>query len=159
MARRGLVVWLSCLVTGCPSDPAPRDECQDEPDFLLSIQSESGPLPGDLRLHVEYGGGNETYTLAPGSKPEVVFCERVTSTAGEGGATAAPGRGSAGEAGASDPSGHPGLLACRLWTEGPASVELSATGYVTIERDLRIDAEQCTTNVELDLISKPGSGP
>lgn len=158
MARRGLVVWISCLLAACTNEPTQRDECQDEPDFLLSIETESGVLPDDLRLLVEYGGGDETYTLAPGTKPEVVFCERVTKATGEGGATAAP-RAIAGDGGDGAPSHHPASLSCRLWTEGPAAIELSAAGYLTIERDLRIDAELCTTNVELELLAKSSSGP
>jgi hypothetical protein len=96
--------------------------------------------------------------LTSPKKPEVVFCDKVTSPAGQGGAAGsslAPG----GEAGATGHDGAASSLACRLWTEGPAAIELSAAGYTTIERDLRLDAEQCTTEFELELMVKPSPLP
>ena len=157
MARRGLVVWLACLLVGCPNDPAEHDECGDEPDFLVTISTETGLLPPDLRVLVEYGGGHELFTFRSGVQPSVVFCSRILSSAGGAGASGSVF--AAGEAGAGGTGSDAASLACQLYTEGPATIELSAAGYITLERDLRVDAEQCTTTVELELAPKPGPTP
>jgi len=163
MNRRGLVVWWSAwLLTGCPSDPTPGHDCVGEPDFFLTIKSETGALPWDLRLEVEYGAGSESFTFLPGAKPQIVFCSAVPAELGQGGAAsgasagdatteAGEGGATAGGGGSASSGARHGSLECELYTEGPATIELMALGFETVERDLKLDAEQCTTNVELEL--------
>jgi hypothetical protein len=168
MTRRGLVVcWSAWLLNGCPADPAPGDDCVGEPDFFLTIESETGVLPRDLKLEVTYGGGTETYSAAPGAKPQVVFCTGSggmpsgPSTPAEAGDTGFEGgRDSGGSAvGGNKPvGGHAGsagvaqeALECQLWTEGPATIRVAGLGYESMERELKVDASVCTTAVEVEL--------
>lgn len=140
MSWRGKAVCLlALLASGCPSDPSPRDECGPVPSFLVTIHPDKGKLPEDLSLAVEFGGGNETVSLASGIKGQIIFCDLVSEEAGDGGRAGD-------EAYAA--------LQCELWTEGPATVQITATGFEPIERDLRIDEDECTTPIELQLAAK-----
>jgi hypothetical protein len=87
----------------------------------------------------------------------VVFCDRVAGGAGAGGAAseAPPIDAEAGTAAGAHR--ERASLACQLWTEGPARIELTAQGYSTVERDLRVNSEQCTTAVELELEERPAA--
>jgi hypothetical protein len=177
MSRRGLVVWWSAwLLSGCPSDPTSGNDCVGEPDFFVSVRSEMGPLPRDLRLDVEYGAGDESYTLGSTTKPQIVFCsaipwDAVPSDAGAGGTAASSdetggefalagsvgeaGGSSAGEGGARPMSAHYQSIECSLYTEGPATVRVTALGFEKVERELKVDDKECTTAVELELVLKP----
>ena len=176
MSRRGLVVWWSAwLLSGCPSDPPSGHDCVGEPDFFVSVRSEMGSLPRDLRLDVEYGAGDESYTLGSTTKPQIVFCSAVPwdmlrSDAGAGGAAASSSEsgggfapaggvgeargGSAGEGGARPMSAHYQAIECSLYTEGPATVRVTALGFEKVERELKVDDQECTTAVELELVLK-----
>lgn len=159
MNRRGLFAgWCAWVLTGCPSDPADSHDCVGEPDFLLAIRSETGSLPRDLQLEVEYGGGEESYTFHSTAKPQIVFCSPVTGaggSSGSGGDVGEPNQpgGEAGAAGSGggEPARHHPSLECALYTEGPASLKVTALGFEPIERDLKLDEEDCTTSVELEL--------
>lgn len=161
MLRRGLAVGCAAwILTGCPADPSTSDECEGEPDFWLVIRNERGGLPADLRVDVEYGGGEDSFVLAGAqSTPQVVFCEPVVASDPPGAGGEAGGAGGEGGARHDRPGGAgaaPGdspyvLLECRLWTEGPAAVKINAAGYSTLERELTIEMEECTTVVELEL--------
>jgi hypothetical protein len=176
MFRRGLFVcWSAWLLSGCPSDPQSGHDCVGEPDFFLSVRSETGKLPWDVRLHVEYGAGDESYTLGSSTKPQIVFCspvplDNVPSDAGAGGTASSTGEAggelalagevgetggvSAGHGGARAGSAHQQSLECSLYTEGPATVQVTALGFETIERELKVDDKECTTEVELELVLK-----
>lgn len=149
MIRCGKAVWLlAMLVTGCPDDPSTRDECGPGPDFLVTIQPDSGRLPDDLRLAVEFGGGTEAVSISGGIDGQIIFCDLLPPEAGEGGR-------SGDEGGASGlVPGSYAALQCELWTEGPATVQITASGFEPLERDLRIDADECTTPIELELAAK-----
>jgi hypothetical protein len=109
------------------------------PSFLVTIHPEQGSLPDDLNLAVEFGGGNEAVSIAGGLDGQVIFCDLVSREPGEGGRAA-------------EESG--GALLCELWTEGPATVQITATGFEPLERDLRVDEDECTTSIELELTAK-----
>ena len=134
-----------------------------------------GSLPRDLRLDVEYGAGDESYTLGSTTKPQIVFCstvpwDTVPSNAGAGGtapSSSETGGGlslagggseangdSAGEGGAHPMSAHYRSIECSLYTEGPATVRVTALGFEKIERELKVDDKECTTKVELELVLK-----
>jgi hypothetical protein len=146
MSRCGKAVWLLAIfATGCPDDPSVRDECDRQPDFFLTIRAEEGALPADLSLDIRYGGGEETLEWSRNLKGQIVFCDAIAPELGAGG--------SAGGHGGSASRGY-GSLECELWTDGPATVTATAKGFEPIERDLRVDAEECTTEFEIELASK-----
>jgi len=139
MVRRGLLGSLLALALArCGPSRPPPIECGDEPDFLVTIGAEAAPLPSDVSVTVDYGGGRETYTLADPSSPQVLFCEAQLAS------------GAAGAAGATDDSvAH---LVCRLWTEGPALLEVSAADYEPINQELRLEPDVCTTTFTVELV-------
>lgn len=142
MSWRGKAVGLlALLASGCPDDPSSRDECGPVPSFLVTIRPDKGRLPPDLSVAVEFGGGNEAVSIRGGLKGQVIFCDLVSHEPGEGGA------------GGAEPFGY-GALLCELWTEGPATVQIMAPGFEPFERDLRIDEDECTTPIELELAAK-----
>jgi len=140
MSWRGMAVsLLAVLASGCPDHPTARDECGPVPSFLVTIHPEKGSIPDDLELEVEFGGGNEAVSIDGSLDGQVIFCDLVSRERGEGGHSV-------------DESD--GALLCELWTEGPATVRIEATGFQPLERDLRIDEDECTTPVELELATK-----
>lgn len=132
---------LAIFATGCPDDPSVRDECDRKPDFFLTVSAEDGTLPADLSLDIKYGGGDETLEWSRNLKGQIVFCAAVATEFG------------AGAGGASESKSY-SSLECELWTDGPATVTATAKGFEPIERDLRVDAEECTTEFELELTAK-----
>ncbi|MFO7181126.1 MAG: hypothetical protein DIU78_020670 [Pseudomonadota bacterium] len=144
MVRRGLLGSLLMLALArCgPSNP-PSVECGDDPDFLVTIGADTPMLPSDVSVTVHYGGGRETYTLTEPSSPQVLFCE-VRSAERTAGAAGAPDEGVS-------------SLVCRLWTEGPATLEVNADGYVPIDEELRLEPGACTTTIGIDLIPEMDS--
>jgi hypothetical protein len=43
-------------------------------------------------------------------------------------------------------------LLCRLYTQGPARVDVSASGHVSVfERELTLSEERCLVDVEIEL--------
>lgn len=139
MSRCGKAVWLLAVFAGgCTDDPSVRDDCDLAPDFFLTVRAKDSALPEDLSLYVKYGGGHETLDWSRGTDGEVMFCDVI-----------APGAG--GEAGAG--SGY-GWLECDLYTDGPATVTATASGFEPVERELRVDEEECTTAFALELQAK-----
>lgn len=149
MFRRGKAVWLLAIfAVGCPDDPSKRDECSPGPDFLVTVRADHGSLPGDLKLAVEFGGGNEELSIGGGTDGQIIFCDLLPFEVGDGGRS-----GDEGGASGTDVASY-GALQCELWTEGPATVQITASGFEPLERDLRIDEDECTTPVELELTAK-----
>jgi len=142
--------------TGCGPNPKPSEPC-DGPTFNLLLKAAQGPLPPDTRLVVKYGGNNdgEPYALGETPSPQVVFCSE--KTASEGGATASEGGATASEDSGETPNeGGVYSLFCRLYTQGPARVDVTATGYEAIEeRDLTLGKKRCLVDVELELTPLP----
>ncbi|HKY34315.1 MAG TPA: hypothetical protein VJN18_00115 [Polyangiaceae bacterium] len=144
----------------CGPDPKPGPLC-DGPTFNLVVKTEDDqPLPSDTRLNVRYGGNHEGEAYALGVKPtkQAVHCDEVRvppDAAGGGGAAGAlADEGGAGGAGPTSTSNSPIFaLSCRLYTQGPARVDVTATGYEPIEKqDLTLDEKKrCRVEVEVQL--------
>ena len=118
--------------SGCGPDQKPPPPC-DGPSLILVLTAENGPLPADTRINVRYGGNREgePYVLGDTRTPQAVFCKELTAPPAD---PNAEGSGSAGAAGAS-PTTPEGVftLRCRLFTQGPARLDVSAEGYQSIE--------------------------
>jgi hypothetical protein len=122
------------------------------------------PLPSDTRLNVRYGGNHEGEAYALGVKPtkQSVHCDELhTLPEAGGGAAGEPSEGGAGGADTTSSDNAPTFaLSCRLYTQGPARIDVTATGYERIEeQDLTLDEEQrCAVErtVELKLLKDAG---
>jgi len=140
----------------CGPDPKPGPPCEG-PTYNLVVKAENGPLPSDTRLNVRYGGNNEgeSYTLGEEPMPQAVHCDEDTSGGGAPGAPGAGG-GDAGLGGAG-PDVSEGTdvwaLRCRLYTQGPARIDVTASGYEPIEEQALILDEKlrCQVEVEVEL--------
>jgi hypothetical protein len=116
--------------SGCGPDQKPPPPCEG-PSLILVLTAENGPLPEDTRINVRYGGNRdgEPYALGETRTPQAVFCKELSTPRAE----EAP---SEGEGGASSSSEqHLGVwtLRCRLFTQGPARLDVEAAGYESIE--------------------------
>ncbi len=125
-----LALPLSTLLAGCGPDKRPEEPC-DGPSFNLVVTAEDGPLPADTRINVRSGSNQtgEAYELGQQARGQAVFCEEDTdSPSAEGGASQ----------GGASPTGDAATrqvsaLRCRLYTQGPARLDATATGYQPIE--------------------------
>jgi hypothetical protein len=149
------------LTPGCGSDPHPREPCQSGiADFEVLIQATDGPLPDDLVVRVEYGGGEEEYVLAHPLTPEVMFCrhsDRDRNALMDAGAI---GNGSGGEGGGGGEGGVHGVeaLLCEIWSFGAARVEVETMAYpMTMPLELTRKQGVCTVKANIDL-SLPDAG-
>ncbi len=150
-----LLLALSSTFIGCGPDKRPEEPC-DGPSFNLVVTAEGGPLPSDTQINVRYGSNQrgEAYKLGQRTSPQAVFCEEDTAAPlSEGGA----GPGAAGQAGA-PPTAEPPprdvqALRCRLYTQGPARLDATATGYQPIEDEpLSFDKKPyCQVEIEVKL--------
>jgi hypothetical protein len=142
---------------GCGPDAKPEQLC-DGPSFNLIVRAEPGPLPPDTRINVRYGGNHdgEPYTLGQTIPGQSVFCTELANVGGEGSdVPALPARGAAGEGGApSQGSGVVEALSCRLFTQGPARVDATASGYEPIlQQPLLLEGkERCKVEAEVTLL-------
>jgi hypothetical protein len=131
----------------------------------LVVRTESGePLPADTRINVRYGGNQEgePYALGQPATPQAVFCNEVMSAGGASGATATDASAGAGGAPAEAPTSD-GVLAlrCRLYTQGPARLDVTATGYEPIDdRALSLERKKrCEVDLPITLEAlKPDAG-
>lgn len=148
------MVWLG--VTACGPGKRPPEGC-DGPSFNLEVTAEGGPLPADTRINVRYGSNQEgePYALGQHARKQAVFCEEDTNDGGAPAASAdsAAGAGQAGASGAdTGTSAEVWALRCRLYTQGPAQVDVTATGYVPVEgRALSFDDDD-HCDVEVDVV-------
>jgi hypothetical protein len=166
--------WLFALglvaapFTGCGPDAKPERLC-DGPTFNLIVRAEPGPLPADTRINVRYGGNHEgePYTLGQTMPGQSVFCKELASWGGAPADEATTGSEGGGEGGAGGAGSSPATpdsvqaLACRLFTQGPARVDASATGYEPImDQPLLLDEKQrCQVDVEVKLeLMQPDAG-
>lgn len=129
------------------------------PDFEVLITAAEGPLPADLLVRVEYGGGEEEYLLAAPGTPEIMFCKHADRDGNvvEAGAGGAGGEGSGGEAGGPGARDVEALL-CQIWSFGSARIEVETMAY-PMATPLELTREQgvCTLKTELEL-SLPDGG-
>jgi len=163
------VKWLywilaMALVSGpfhaCGPNAKPGPPCEG-PTFSLVVKTEDcQPLPPDTRLNVRYGSNHEGEAYALGVKPtkQAVFCDELSTppeTCGAGGAAGTPVSmaGAAGGDAAPPINADVFALSCRLYTQGPARVDVTATGYEPIEeQDLTLDEkERCQVEREVEL--------
>jgi hypothetical protein len=119
----------------------------------LVVRAEDAPLPPDTRLNVRYGGNHEGESYALGEKhtPQAVFCSEDTS---QGGASSEPAAsaGAGGQGSEPEPSSSVWALRCRLYTQGPARVDVTASGYEPIEeQDLTLADERCRVEKVVEL--------
>jgi hypothetical protein len=156
---------LGWLAPGCGADRPQAPPCRSGiPDFEVLITAADGPLPEDLLVRLEYGGGEEEYVLANPGTQAVIFCRHSDRNRnvllGDGGA--------GGEAGA---SGHGGAasvhdveaLLCQIWSFGSARGVVETAAYpMTMPLELTRKQGVCTVKADLEL-SLPdggvGSGP
>jgi hypothetical protein len=150
---------LALLAPACGPDAKPPEPC-DGPDFDVVIRAAHGELPSDTLIVLIYGSGREEYRLSENGTPEVLFCSPA-DTEGEpleagapdpaqGGASGASGASSTGGGGASAASGVASLR-CELWTQGPATLEITGRGYPDLREELKLQRETCTVEAELEL--------
>jgi hypothetical protein len=135
--------WLALLgLVGAPffacGPNAKPDELCDGPSFNLVVTAEGGALPADTRINVRYGGNQEgePYALGENATPQAVFCVEDTTIGGAPAAGPDPASVTAGAGGAKADAGNAGnavqALRCRLYTQGPARLDATATGYEPI---------------------------
>ena len=122
------------------------------------MTAETGPLPPDTRINVRYGGNQdgEPFVLGDTRTPQAVFCKADGGASGSD-ATA----GGVGGTSSDAPSDDVHALRCRLYTQGPARLDVTATGYQPIEDlPLSLDGEKrCEVPFDVVLmLEKPDAG-
>lgn len=127
-----------CVALGCSSEPPEPNECPaPRAAFALSLSAQDGELPSDTQLDVTFSAGREVFALAePGQALEAVRCETVVEAE------------------------RVVALSCALWTDGPADVAVTATGFNSLRQSLAHEVDDCgvrTVDVELELEPKPES--
>lgn len=116
------------------------------------MRAEKQPLPPDTRINVRYGANQdgEPYALGEPSSPQAVRCTEDSSPGGA--ASVEPEM--AGAGGTTD-SGDVWALRCLLYTQGPADVDVTATGMEPIMGEaLSLDRKH-RCNVKYDLTLEP----
>lgn len=114
----------------------------------MVLEAKPGPLPPDTRINVRYGGNpdGEPYELGEQRTPQAVSCAEDTSPGGAPAVEAGTGAGAGG--GDSRQDLDVWKLRCRLYTQGPARLDATATGYEPIEdEELSFDSK---THCEVD---------
>lgn len=147
---------------GCGPDAKPDPLC-DGPTFNLLVIAEPGPLPDDTRINVRYGGNHEgePYTLGQSKPGQSVFCEEHASWGGASAVDDAQAQAGAGGAPSTSSDGKVEALTCRLFTQGPARVDATASGYEPIvNQELELDDKQrCQVDAKVTLMpSAPDAG-
>jgi hypothetical protein len=147
---------IACSVAACGPGKRPPEGC-DGPSYDLLVRAEDGTLPADTRLVVRYGSDQEgePYALGQPGRKQAVFCEEDTEQGGAGGARAE-------RAEAKDGASRSEVwaLRCRLYTQGPARVDVSATGYEPVkDRSLSFDDDdRCDVDALVVLSPLPPEG-
>ena len=145
----------------CGPDRRPEEPCEG-PSFNLVVKAEAGPLPADTRINVRYGGNpdGEPYQLSKPRTPQAVKCVEDTSPGGAPSDDAASALAGAGGASAPDDA-TVWSLRCALFTQGPARLDVTATGYEPIE-DTELSFERkrhCEVDEKFVLVPlKPDAG-
>jgi hypothetical protein len=174
------------LMVAC-SSPASKQACpRHEAAFRVELTAEAATIPQDTAIEVTYQGSEmETFSLHRAVHNQDVCCRLGSPTSGalpsvpcnsvvEAGAArptdaASVQRVDAGDAGGGAPesapdTGTPTALFCELWTNGPATVHVTASGYAVIDRDLlsKLREDECgvsTVDVRLALVHPDGGKP
>ncbi len=92
------------------------------------MRADGKPLPRDVKIEVKYGGGVELYDAAyPVATPQVVECRQELDQ----------------DAAEDASAGQLEKIVCDLWTDGAASVTVTAEGYPKTERALAAETDEC----------------
>jgi hypothetical protein len=131
----------------------------------LVVRAEAGPLPSDTRINIRYGGNpeGEPYELGKPRTPQAVSCEEDLT---QGGAPAdAPalvgGAGAGGVVATPTSDERVWALRCGLYTQGPARVDVDATGFEPVDDQALSfdDRRRCEVEHEVTLVPlKPDAG-
>ena len=145
----------------CGPDPKPEEPCSG-PSFNLVVRTAGAALPSDTRINVRYGGNREgeAYSLGDTRTPQAVFCTEDASAGGAptGGPQARPSAASSGEpdgAGNDDTAESVWALRCRLYTQGPARLDVTASGYEPVEDEALSLADKNRCRVEVEITLEP----
>jgi hypothetical protein len=141
-------VTAAAIGTACSSS-SPASTCPppySHATFRLTVEADSAPLPHNVVITVKYGSGEEVYDAEhPNQSPQVVFCGQVQA---DGGAIDED----ASDQDASQPSAA-GAIVCDLWTDGAATVMVTAPGYADTQQDLKADSDECGLKLTLATIT------
>ncbi|HTM45910.1 MAG TPA: hypothetical protein VL137_13210 [Polyangiaceae bacterium] len=142
----GALVCTLAMLLACNDKahtPGSTTSCaQQGPAFRLIIEAPEGKLPGDTRLRVTYQGTlMESFSLhRPPHHNQDVCCTAVSEVPAHFHATACES-----DAGVSS-AGPAAAIACDVWSNGAAHVELTASGYDTTTQDLQAEVDpDCET--------------
>jgi len=125
-----LAGWLalSAGAAACRSSQDRSDCPGPHATFRLTVRADGKPLPRDVKIEVKYGGGVELYDAAhPVATPQVVECRQELDE----------------DAGEDASAGQLERIVCDLWTDGAASVTVTAEGYPKTERALAAETDEC----------------
>ena len=170
-----LLGWGLLLPPACGPDPEPPAACGAVADFQVTISAAGGELPSDTVVVLIYGSGREEYQLSNPETPEVLFCTPVDSEGreievGEGGEGGEGGETEGGAGGAGRPGGGAGgahptpategvpALRCMLYTQGPATLEISAGNYGELREEFELRRGLCTVEAKVELM-RGDAGP
>lgn len=139
----------------CGPDPKPQPPC-DGPTYELLLRTGNDvQLPDDTRLNVRYGGNHEgeSYGIGQTTSGQAVFCTEETSPRGGAPGESDASAGAGGAGGSAPPDTGVWALSCQLYTQGPARIDVTATGYEAIEeQDLTLDErKRCRVEVDIEL--------
>ena len=178
MSAFALLLW------SCGPDK-PRTCQGDDPKFKVLIRLGARPLPSDTVVHVTYAGSaKEAFRLSdPKAQLDVTFCQAVNldgtpfdssrpaetgldGAVGAAGAAGAEGTaGAAGTTGAAGAAGAPAApndhsvpaLYCQLFTAGFTELEISGSGFMTVDYELTPNKEHCVLEKEF-VLDAPDAG-
>ncbi|HET7545928.1 MAG TPA: hypothetical protein VFK05_38935 [Polyangiaceae bacterium] len=140
----------------------PRSCSSEEPEFKVVLKLGARPLPPDTVVHVAYGGsGKEEFRLSdPSARLRVTFCCPADENGVPFADCALPGNSAAGAAGAAsgseDSPGVPALF-CKLWTAGFTELEITGTGFMSVDYKLRPKEDTCIVE-RLLVLDAPDAG-
>lgn len=147
MKRCYMALATAVSLTCCGPDTKPRQQCAGKPDFIVTVSAASGLLPDDTTVVVTFGGdGHENYRPNAHNERQVLFCDATrapSGSGGEGGADSSDMQALAGAGGTSADVATISAISCELWTGGPASVRVQASGW-TASQALTPKTDTCT---------------
>lgn len=132
--RVGTVIGIGVgALAGCAPKADPKDCPPPHATFVLSVDCADGPVPRDTKVSVVFGSGVEEFRAdAPNTAGKSVFCSIVENDAG------APLE----EDGGDNEAVIEGIT-CQMWTDGPATVTATASGYPDVVRPLAAARDEC----------------
>jgi len=103
----------------------------------LTVRAHDAPLPEGTRINVRYGANQrgEAFVIGEPTTPQAVHCDEDTTPGG--------GPSDSRDTGSSGAGGSPGTaevwaVHCLLYTQGPARLDVDASGYQPI-KDMALD--------------------